>query len=334
MALRLLEIFAPAPTVEGVRRVLEAVSPVGVWEQTLDDDRKRITVVIDGTKVGQVTDDLVARNADHRGFRVVLVPVTATMPRPEATPATGHAARAALPLRGVSISREELYEDLSAAIRSWPLFLTMAALSTLVAALGIVRENTAAIIGAMVIAPLLGPNMALALATTLGDLALARRALLRNAGGLAAAIAVGVAVGLVANVDPEGRELAARTMVGFADIGLALAAGVAGALAFTSGLSATLVGVMVAVALIPPTATVGLVLGAGYGHLAEDAALLLVVNVICVNLAAVTTFLVQGVHPSAWWERTRARRTAWTVVGAWIALLLTAAIFIMVTGSG
>jgi uncharacterized membrane protein len=48
-------------------------------------------------------------------------------------------------------------------------FVTMVVLSTIVAAIGLLKDSVAVIIGAMVIAPLLGPNVALALATALGD---------------------------------------------------------------------------------------------------------------------------------------------------------------------
>jgi uncharacterized membrane protein len=56
----------------------------------------------------------------------------------------------------------------------------MVVLSTIVAAVGLARDNAAIVIGAMVMAPLLGPNMALSLATTLGDTKLAFRALRRR----------------------------------------------------------------------------------------------------------------------------------------------------------
>jgi len=92
-------------------------------------------------------------------------------------------------------------------------------------------------------------------------------------------------------------ELLARTSVGLDGVLLALASGLAAALSLTTGLSSVLVGVMVAVALLPPTATAGIMLGAGNFELATGALLLLAVNVVCVNIAAKLVFLFRGVRP-------------------------------------
>jgi hypothetical protein len=94
--------------------------------------------------------------------------------------------------------------------------------------------------------------------------------------------------------------------VGLGDIAVALASGCAGALAFTTGVSATLIGVMVAVALLPPLVTFGLLLGGGNLDLATGALSLFLMNLICVNLAGVATFLVQGIRPASWWEKDQA----------------------------
>jgi uncharacterized hydrophobic protein (TIGR00341 family) len=219
------------------------------------------------------------------------------------------------------ISREELYQDLSEAARLTPVFLVTVVLSTVVAAVGLIRGDTAIISGAMVIAPLLGPNMALALAATLGDPHLARRSLRVIAAGLVTAAALSFVLGAVLTIDPAAPEIAARTSPDVADIVLALAAGAAGSLAFTTGVPAVVVGVMVAVALLPPLVVAGLLAGAGYARLALDALTLVLANVTCVNLAAVGTFLFQKVRPRTWWEAERARRATRFAVGAWVLML-------------
>jgi uncharacterized hydrophobic protein (TIGR00341 family) len=200
-------------------------------------------------------------------------------------------------------------------------FLLTVVLSAIVAGIGLMRDNVAVIIGAMVIAPLLGPNMTLSLATTLGDGDLARRALRVTAVSLLIAAALAVAMGALLPFDPQAGQIASRTDVALSDVVLALAAGCAGALAFTTGLSAALVGVMVAVALLPPLVSAGLLTGAGEWSMAGMAALLLATNVICVNLAGVGTFLWQGVRPRQWWDARRARRMVRVAGAIWVALL-------------
>jgi len=96
----------------------------------------------------------------------------------------------------------------------------------------------------MVIAPLLGPNVSFSLATILGDAKLARSALKANFVGIFTAIVISFALGAVLPVNPETPEIASRTVVGLGEVALALASGSAGALAFTTGVSATLIGVI------------------------------------------------------------------------------------------
>ena len=94
-------------------------------------------------------------------------------------------------------------------------------------------------------------------------------------------------------------ELAGRTNVGLDSVALALASGAAAALSLTTGLSSVMVGVMVAVALLPPAVTLGLMLGHGEGSLAAGAGLLLAINVVCINLASKVVFFIKGIRPPA-----------------------------------
>ena len=110
--------------------------------------------------------------------------------------------------------------------------------------------------------------------------------------------------------------------LGVGDIVLALAAGSACALAYTTVAPAALTGVMVAVALLPPLVVVGLLTASGELGSAAGALLLVATNVICVNLAGVVTFLWQGIRPRTWWEANRARQATWRAVAIWLTLLI------------
>ncbi|MEM7622644.1 MAG: TIGR00341 family protein [Planctomycetota bacterium] len=219
------------------------------------------------------------------------------------------------------VSREELHDQLSASTTPSRLFSVMVALSTVVAAVGMMRDSVAVIIGAMVIAPLLGPNMALAFGTTVGDKKLIRSALACNAVGITIAMGMSTTAGLILPVDTSVPELASRADVHVADVALALASGAAGALAFTAGTSATLVGVMVAVALLPPTAAAGLMLGSGQMQGFLGAGTLLLVNIVSVNLAATLTFILQGVQPDTWWTEKSTQSTVRRSILIWGSLL-------------
>jgi uncharacterized membrane protein len=89
---------------------------------------------------------------------------------------------------------------------------------------------------------------------------------------------------------------------------------------------------MVAVALLPPTATLGMMLGGGQHGLAFGAGLLLAVNVVCVTLAAKLMFLLRGVKPRTWLEKRKARQSFSTYILIWVLLLGILVTVIMLRG--
>ena len=120
-----------------------------------------------------------------------------------------------------------------------------------------------------------------------------------------------------------------RTRANLSVIILALASGCAGVLAFTTGLSSAVIGVMVAVALLPPLTVCGLLLGTGQIKEAMGAFLLFITNIICINLSGVITFLFQGVSPRAWWEADKAKKATRKALVLWSIILLVLAATIL-----
>jgi uncharacterized hydrophobic protein (TIGR00341 family) len=326
VALRLLEFSVPDDEADGIASALEEQRIHHLWTASADSEFTAIRVLLDAENVEAVTDALAERLGHRDECRMVLLPVEATVPRieePEDQQTGDEAAgnETDEEARALRISREELYEDLSSGTKLTASYGVMVALSTVVAAVGLVRNDVAIIIGAMVIAPLLGPNIALSFAATLGDTTLARRALTTLAAGFAIAAAVSVVLGIVLEVDPASPEIAARTSATFGNIALALAAGAAGSLAFTTGVPAVLVGVMVAVALLPPLTTAGLLAGEGQWSSSFGALLLLVTNIASINLAAMATFFAQRIRPRTWWEHERAKKARRVTIAAWAVTL-------------
>jgi len=323
MALRLIEMVLPEQDGMEIRELLKEHKTLEYRQISLPDGEVLVRILLDAEQSEAVLDLLGERYAGKEGNRVVILAVEATLPRAEPEPESGPEPEQPSPQEKPPerISREELYEDIKDAAQCSRVYLTMVVLSTIVAAVGLYYNSVAIIIGAMVIAPLLGPNMALALATTLGDLTLLRRALLTALAGIAMTMVLSVIIGLLLQVDPATPEMASRNGVGLGDLVVALASGAAGALAFTTGVSATLIGVMVAVALLPPLVAFGLLLGSGHAALAMGALSLFMMNLICVNLAGVTTFLVQGIRPATWWEKDRASKATRIAITLWLVVL-------------
>jgi uncharacterized hydrophobic protein (TIGR00341 family) len=323
MPLRLVQIVIPEGCEAEADELMEVVVPVGRWPLGQPSGGEMIQFVVQADEAEPLMDRFTERFEGHDDFRVVLSSVEALVPKPEKRregdppPHSGEEKKA--PSR---VSREELHADAMDSSKLTGVFLAMVAASTVVAAVGVLRDDVAVIIGAMVIAPLLGPNVALAMAATLADARLARQAILTNLAGVAVALGISAAVGALVTVDPTVSAIASRTRPSTSDVVLALAAGTAGAMAFTSGFPQAVIGVMVAVALLPPLVILGLLLGAGAPALALGAFLLVAINVISVNLAGVATFLARGLRPAGWWEAEQAKTAVRWAVATWTVLLM------------
>lgn len=320
----MVEMVVPASAADELPEMSEDLRVLALWREPLDEELVMLRALVRGEKAEAVIEEMEARFKGRPGFRLVIFEVEATLPQPDPEPAEEEAPAAREeeePKDPNRIACAELVQKLKSGGLVNSVFMVTVALSTVVAVIGLVRDNVAVIIGAMVIAPLLAPNMTLALATALGDIKLARRALCVLALGFAMAFLLSALVGLTVPFDISAREISARTELSLSDMALALAAGAAGALAFTTGLSEALVGVMVAVTLLPPLVASGLLLGVGELRLSMGALLLTASNIICINLAGVATFLAQRVHPRYWWEAKRAKRMILVAACTWLVLL-------------
>jgi len=329
MALRVIEMVLPEDIGKYAYEYLrdqQEHSLMGLWYHNLAEGEILVKMLVSVGEAEAVLDLIANNYGSVDGFRAVLIPVAASLPRQEPVAEKQDdeeiaESEADKERKRERISREELYVNIGDAARLSNAYIAMVILSAIVATMGVLHDNVAVVIGAMVIAPLLGPNAALSLATTLGDGDLARTALKAGGAGIALSVLLSVVIGLLLQVDPTIHEIASRTQVGLSDIAIALAAGGAGTLAFTSGVPAVLVGVMVAVALLPPLVTSGLLIGSGFFHLAWGALLLFITNLICINLSGVIFFVFQGIRPRIWWEADRAKKATRNAILIWIVLL-------------
>lgn len=285
-------------------------------------DRQLIRLLVNDAKRQSVLDAL--QGLLGESSRILVLQLEAALPRKEKEPSDEETRKT------VTTTREELYNDVVRNANLDSTYLLLVFLSTVVVAIGLLEDNVAVVIGAMVIAPLLGPNMALALGAALGDMALMWQATKTTIAGVTLALSLSIIIGIIYPINLESHELMARTDVGLDSVVLALASGAAAVLSLTTGLASVLVGVMVAVALLPPTATLGLMMGAGQPRLALGAALLLAVNIVSVNLAAKVVFWVRGVKPRSWLEKQKANQSMVTYLVIWAVSLLVLLVVILI----
>ncbi len=179
-------------------------------------------------------------------------------------------------------------------------YLSLMALAVTIAALGLISDSTAVVIGAMLVAPLMGPALAVAAAVVMAwPLRVIRQSFLVFVGSvLSIGLAALIAFAVPGDPIPLPGELVARTSPNLLDLGIALAAGAAGAYGqVRKQASDALPGVAVAVALVPPLATVGIMLQMTEWQMALGAMMLYLVNVTGIVISASLTFIACGFVP-------------------------------------
>ncbi len=220
--------------------------------------------------------------------------------------------------------RADVYKQIRRGSRPETDFFVMIGLASAIAALGLLLNSPAVIIGAMLVAPLMSAIMGMGLGSIQADvklLELAGKATLR---GVLLAIAVGAAAKLIVptNGAPTA-EILARTAPSLLDLGVAIFSGLAGAYALSrKNMSSSLPGVAIAAALVPPLATVGIGVAWLRWDIAGGALLLFLTNLVAIVAASGLIFFMLGFRPQRRKKRTRIFRRA--VVSSAILLILMA----------
>ena len=313
--MKIIEVIADESYIDSIKKIVEKNDAPDFWVVSSDrEERKVVRILVKPEQRQIILDALQEILATSFSYRVVVIPVEAALPREEAEEETEITS-------ATETTREELYNSIGKNARLNQTYLLLIFLSTVVVAIGLLKDNVAVVIGAMVIAPLLGPNLAMALGTALGDTDLMWKAFKTGLAGMSLALVLSIIIGVFWPLNIESRELLARTNVGLDSAVLAMASGAAAVISLTSGIPSILVGVMVAVALLPPAATMGLMLGAGQTDLAYGAAFLLAVNIVAINLSAKLGFLIQGIKPRTWLEKKKAKQSMQSYIIIWVLTL-------------
>jgi uncharacterized hydrophobic protein (TIGR00271 family) len=194
--------------------------------------------------------------------------------------------------------RAEVYVQMRRSARANIDFYAMMCLASSIAILGLALNSGAVIIGAMLVAPLMSPMVAIAHGVVRGSLLMIRQGVDSTIKGIFVAIAVATAITIIVpNFQPTA-EILARTEPSVIDLLVAIVSGAAGAYALSrTSASAALPGVAIAAALVPPLCTVGYGLGTSDFGIAGGALLLFLTNLSAIVLVSVLIFLLVGFRP-------------------------------------
>ncbi|MBE9561030.1 MAG: TIGR00341 family protein [Proteobacteria bacterium] len=329
--MKIIEIIADASHHDTIVGIAEQQQVEDIWFTQNNEDGRIVARLLVRPEIRQkVLDSLqtVFHNTDN--YHVLIIPIDTALPKPvelkvedlsveqqeEEKAKIKEQKKAAL-----MSTREEILAQVEKDARLNDNFILLVILSAIVAAIGLLENNLAVIVGAMVIAPLLGPNIAFSLGASLGEKELVVESLKTIFVGVVIAILFSIGIGLIWPGDFDSMELMSRTDVAYSGTAIALASGAAASLSLVSGTSSVLVGVMVAVALMPPAVTIGLMLSIGEYNLALGATLLLAVNIVCINLSSKLVFLFRGIKPRIWLDAHKAKQSRILYIVIWIVML-------------
>ncbi|MBN7811138.1 TIGR00341 family protein [Algoriphagus sp. H41] len=208
--------------------------------------------------------------------------------------------RSHLPWVGHATTEEfkELFTLLKQNAQTSSNYLVLMALSTLIATFGLFADSSPVVIGAMILAPLMGPIISLAMGALRQDGILVKSSLITLFWGVVIGLVFAVFITWMTPLKTMNSEILSRIRPNLLDLGIAVVSGVAGAYAHAKEeIAKTLAGVAISVALVPPLAVSGIGLGWGEWSVFGGAALLLGTNLAGIVMAAALTFFVLGFSP-------------------------------------
>jgi uncharacterized hydrophobic protein (TIGR00271 family) len=174
-------------------------------------------------------------------------------------------------------------------------YFIMNALATIIASFGLLADSAAVVIGAMVIAMLLGPITGISLGVVDADSRLLRKSLFAENCGVVLVIIVSFTIGRIFHEIVPGKEILSRTAPNILDLMIALAGGAAGAYATVSPrIGLGIIGVAIATALVPPLSVFGILLARGETEMALGGLLLFTANLVAIQFASSVVLWLQG----------------------------------------
>ena len=217
-----------------------------------------------------------------------------------------------------------------------PGYISMVVASTVMSTAGLLLNSPAVVIGSMCVAPFMGPSRAVCIGILFHNQALVFGGLAKQLLGL---LAIGSAVSGVMTYalhlwQPEmaiGSEILIRSMPSQLDVALsllvAISAGAAASLALTAhkytneqpwGTAVdAVIGVQIAISLIPPAAVIGIGCALGMPMVSLNAFLLLLLNVVSLDIiGSVTILAINGVRLKYLWLEQDIRKVSFDVASA------------------
>ena len=203
------------------------------------------------------------------------------------------------------VAVEEIYNDILRNASLSVNYLTFIIISAIIAGIGLLSNNAAIVVASMVIAPLMGPILAMSYGLVINDNLLIRESLKTELIGFVISFGIGILLGLVGLIMPINasnvpNEIWIRgqfTVVGLVfNIIIAIAIGIAVGFSLTGGISSSLVGIAIGASLMPPVVNIGICLILGFFGFAGNSVLIFMINLCFIIIVAYIVFKMKDVR--------------------------------------
>ncbi|MFX1482492.1 MAG: TIGR00341 family protein [Promethearchaeota archaeon] len=237
--------------------------------------------------------------------------------------------------RDATLAVEEIYENVQKQASLSFDFIAFSVLAAAMAGFGLIQNNTTVIVASMLLSPLMGPMLGVALGYVVRDRALFIKGTKNELISLGLSFAVGIVMAIMLPILIVGSpgsfvqgvvdefthdpiiltEITRRGGFSALDVGVAIISGPAVAVSVTKGDMSSLVGVAISAALMPPAVNAALMMMLGAIYASGQVALiglgslmLLTMNIVLIDLAAIVMFRIKKLTPLA------NRSATWTAV--------------------
>ncbi len=320
------QIQVTVPAGEGnelVKSLDEVVSPSQITH-VKGSDFSLILITVTPNRTGFVMDHLIDLGIGRVKGRISITDVDATIPRIRGR-------KQDRSLRRISI--EELEQNVSSLTKLNFNYISMTILSSILAALGLVGDDNVTLIASMIIAPLMGPFVALAFGAVTSNQKILREGIIAQSVGILITILIGLIIGSFYRftLNEPSAFIIARGEPNIVNLVIAIASGLTAGICFVSGTSLALVGVAAAAALLPVSVNIGIALVLAEWQIALGSSVLFITNVICVILGCMIVFWIRKVEPPQEVKNIKARRTIRNQIIAFVLVLLVVAFPIVQT---
>ena len=242
-----------------------------------------------------------------------------------------------------TISYSQILSSLEEYSRISRSFIFLVCLAAVIASIGLIINDQVAIIGSMIVAPLLGPIALTSLYLLNPRSSRLFRAISLEVVGICLTVLVGFLMGIIyqqigatINTPFTGvtTEMRVRTTVTLTQVVLATVSGLAAGVFIIKGQGVSIVGVAIAAALAPPAATIGLLLSLAEFADATDTLILLVLNIVAVNLSCAFVFSITNISRSSGVSKRNVRRSQRRrrIIFGIVFLVYATVVFLVVVG--